>query len=46
MKDEDFMNERISKKYLKWLPDTILNIFVRATATDPGKYTPITDLYM
>ena len=30
----------------KWLPDAILNIFVCAIAVDPGKYTPIKDLYM
>ena len=30
----------------KWLPDAILNIFVRAIAVDPGKYKPIKDSYM
>ena len=34
------------KKYSKWLPDAILNIFVRATATDLGKYTSVIDLHM
>ena len=43
MKDEDFINERIIQNGCR---DAILNIFVRATATDPGKYTPIMDLHM
>ena len=34
------------KNNSKWLLDAILNIFVRATATDPGKYTHILDLHM
>ena len=32
MKYTDFM-----KKNSKWLPDAILNIFIRAIAVDPGK---------
>ena len=36
----------MEKNNSKWLPDAILNIFVRSLAVDPGKYTPIKDLYM
>ena len=43
MKYTDFMKKNNNTK---WLPDAILNIFVRAIAVDPDKYTHNKDLYM
>ena len=42
-KNNDFMTKN---NFLKWRLDAILNIFVRATDADPGKYRHIMDFHM